>query len=195
MLLSETYPKFLGQGKDSRSKRSRQRQATESDSGVESTSDSDEDSSTDHDHGHINDRYSMFAGEIPEDEIEVVEACHVGNEALIEVRFPEGKNMSSIECEEANVVAVMHKLGKHAAQHLFPGVDYGLQVMSVISGKSDGGNDNQCSMFDDGPVVDEEALIEEKTEYDKTYILKHRSIFSESLNPDRFIKAPPWKLP
>ena len=50
---------------------------------------------------------------------------------------------------------------------------------------------NQCSMFDDGPDVDEEALIEGKTEYEKTYILKHRSIFSESLNPDRFIKAPP----
>ena len=116
MLLSETYPKFLGQGKDSRIKPSKKRQAAQCDSGVESTSDSDEDSSTDHNHKDINDKYSMFAGEIGEDEIEVVEACQVGNEALIEVRFPEGKNMSSIECKEANAVAVMHKLGKHAAQ-------------------------------------------------------------------------------
>ena len=44
-------------------------------------------------------------------------------------------------------------------------------------------------MLNDGPVVDEDALIEEKTEYEKAYILKHRSIFSESLHPDRFIKA------
>ena len=57
--------------------------------------------------------------------------------------------------------------------------------MSAISGKSDGGDDNsQCSMFYDGPVIDEEALIEEKTEFENTFILKHRSIFSESLSPD-----------
>ena len=49
-------------------------------------------------------------------------------------------------------------------------------------------------MFDDGPDIDEEALIEGKTEYEKTYILKHRSIFSESLKPDRFIKAPPMEI-
>ena len=67
--------------------------------------------------------------------------------------------------------------------------------MSAISGKSDGGDDDsQCSMFDDGPAVDEEALIEEKTEYEKTFILKHRSVFSESLSPDRFIKAPPMEI-
>ena len=92
-----------------------------------------------------NDKYSMFAGEIPEDMIEVVEACHVGNEALVEVRFPKGKNLSSVDCEEANAVVIMHKLGKHAAQCLFPGVDYGLlseRVCSAISGKSDGGDDN-----------------------------------------------------
>ena len=53
----------------------------------------------------------MFAGEIPEDMIEVVEACHVGNECMVEVRFPEGKNLSSVDVEEANAVAIMHKLG------------------------------------------------------------------------------------
>ena len=99
--------------------------------------------------------------------------------------------------EETKEVVIMHKLGKHAAQRLFPGVDYGLlseRVCSAISGKSDGGDDNQCSMFDDGPDIDEEALIEGKTEYEKTYILKHRSIFSESLKTDRFIKAPPMEI-
>ena len=45
--------------------------------------------------------------------------------------------------------------------------------MSEISGKSDGSYDNsQCFMFDNGPLVDEEALIEEKTEFEKTFILK-----------------------
>ena len=49
-------------------------------------------------------------------------------------------------------------------------------------------------MFDYGPDVDEEALIEEKTEFEKAFIRKFRSIFSESLSPDRFIKAPPMEI-
>ena len=59
--------------------------------------------------------------------------------------------------------------------------------MSPLAGKSDGGvDDSQSSTFDDGPVVYEEALIEEKTEFEKTFILKHRSLFSVSLSPNRF---------
>merc|ERR1712240_189515 len=91
----------------------------------------------------------------------------------------------------------MHKIGKHAVQRLFPGVNPDLlseRVCVAISGKSVGGDDDNCSMFDDSPDVDEEALIEEKTEYEKTFIRKFRSIFSESLRPDRFIKAPPMEI-
>merc|ERR1711873_167477 len=91
----------------------------------------------------------------------------------------------------------MHKLGKYGAQCLFPGVDYGLlseRVCSAISGKSAGGVDDNCSMFDDSPQIDEEALIEEKTEYEKKFILKFRSIFSESFKPERFIKVPPMDI-
>ena len=63
--------------------------------------------------------------------------------------------------------------------------------MSALTGKSDGGyDDKSCSEFIDGPDINEEALIEEKTEFEKTFILKHRSLFSESLTPNRFIKAP-----
>ena len=99
--------------------------------------------------------------------------------------------------EEINAVAIMNRIGRHTAQNLFPGVDTGLlseRVCAAISGKSAGGLDDNCSMFDDSPDVDEEALIEEKTEYEKKFILKFRSIFSESLKPERFIKAPPMQI-
>ena len=74
MLLSEHYPKFLGEGKNSRSQRHRQRQTSQSDSGIDSGSestDSEDESSTAHNHNNSNDYSSMFAGEIPEDTIEV----------------------------------------------------------------------------------------------------------------------------
>ena len=138
----------------------------------------------------------MFAGEIPEDSIQVVDACNVDNECMVEVQFPSG-NLSSVEVEEINAITIMNRIGRHAAQNLFPGVDTGLlseRVCAAISGKSAGGVDDNCSMFDDSPDVDEEALIEEKTEYEKKFILKFRSIFSESLKPERFIKAPPMEI-
>ena len=94
---------------------------------------------------------------------------------MVEVRFPDGKNLSSVEVEEANALAIMHKIGKHAVQRLFPGVDSDLlseRVCAAISGKSVGGDDDNCSMFDHSPDIDEEALIEEKTE--KKFILKFR---------------------
>ena len=62
--------------------------------------------------------------------------------------------------------------------------------MSALTGKSDGGCDDNCSMLDDGPVIDEEALIEEKTEFEKVFICKHRFVFSKSLSPHRFIRMP-----
>ena len=100
-----------------------QRQSLDSDSGIDSASDTESEdecytASTD---SKSNIETGMFAEDIPEDSIEVLEACHVGNEAVVEVRFPEGKNLSSIEVEEANAIALMHKLGKTAIQRLFPG--------------------------------------------------------------------------
>ena len=103
----------------------------------------------------------MFAGEIPEDSIQVVDACNVDNECMVEVQFPEG-NLSSVEVEEINAVAIMNRIGRHAAQNLFPGVNTGLlseRVCAAISGKSAGGVDDNCSMFDDSPEIDEEALF------------------------------------
>ena len=67
--------------------------------------------------------------------------------------------------------------------------------MSAVPGKNDGEDDN-CSNFvvDGGPDVDEDKLIEEKTLFEKTFILKHRSLFSESVSPDRFIRALPMEI-
>ena len=64
-------------------------------------------------------------------------------------------------------------------------------VMSAITGRNDGGCDDNCSELIYSPDVDEDALIEEKTEFEKTFIFKHRSLFSGSLSPNRFIKVPP----
>ena len=128
------------------------------------------------------------------DKIEVVEGMHMGNEAYLEIRYPEWAELSADDFDYINAVAVMHRLRRYSTEKLFHGVDVGHLVMSALAGKSDGGaDDSQYSMFNDGPDVNEEALIEENPEFEKTFILKYRSLFSESLSPNRFIKAPPWR--
>ena len=64
-------------------------------------------------------------------------------------------------------------------------------VFSAITGRNDEEDDDCFEFVDDGPDVDEDKLIEEKTLFEKKVILKHRSLFSEKLSPNRFIKAPP----
>ena len=41
------------------------------------------------------------------------------------------------------------------------------------------------------PKVGEEALIRQKSPYKQKFIRDHRSLFSESLKPSRFLHCPP----
>ena len=45
--------------------------------------------------------------------------------------------------------------------------------------------DSDSTQF--GLDIDEDALKNEKNEFERKFILKHRSLFSESLSPDRYI--------
>ena len=75
------------------------------------------------------------------------------------------------------------------------GKDLAETVLSAVQGKNDFGDKN-CSEYviDDSPNVDEDKLIEENTLFEKTFILKHRSLFSEDLSQNRFIKALPMHI-
>ena len=72
----------------------------------------------------------MLLGDIGLDEIEVVEGMHMGNEAYLEIRYPEGAKLSTDDCDTINAVAVMHRLGRYGTKKLFSGVDVGNLVIS-----------------------------------------------------------------
>ena len=44
------------------------------------------------------------------------------------------------------------------------------------------------------PKVDEEALIRQKSPYVQKFIRDHKSLFSETLKPSRFLHCPPMKI-
>ena len=52
------------------------------------------------------------------------------------------------------------------------------------------GDDNARSSSE----VDEEELIKTKTPYEQKFIREFRSLFSKTLNPERFMKCPPMQI-
>ena len=127
---------------------------------------------------------AQFKAELQPDEVEVIEGSNF-IEILCGSQFGDDIN------DQIVAMASLHYLGKHYADKFFRQGQLEQMVMSVSIGRNDGGYDNNCSEFVDGPDVDGDTLIEEKTEFEKTFILKHRSLFSEELSPNRFIKVPP----
>ena len=64
-------------------------------------------------------------------------------------------------------------------------------------GKQEADNDDEYEDGDvngAGPSIDEEQLIEEKSTYEKSLIRAHRSLFSETLSPDRYLRCPPMSI-
>ena len=56
-------------------------------------------------------------------------------------------------------------------------------------GKPDDDGDDGPDSANVGPDIDEDELIAQKTEFDRNFSLKFRSLFSESLSPDRYLQA------
>ena len=42
--------------------------------------------------------------------------------------------------------------------------------------------------------MDEETLIQQNSPYEQKVLREHRQLFSESLNPSRYLKCPPMKI-
>ena len=63
-----------------------------------------------------------------------------------------------------------------------------------MQGKPDDDGDDDPDSISVGPDVDEDELIAHKNEFERKFILKHRSLFSESLSHDRYLQAPPMHI-
>ena len=64
--------------------------------------------------------------------------------------------------------------------------------------KDDEETDSEPDKEDDGidtnTKVDEEELISKKSPYKQRFIREFRQLFSETLNPSRYLRCPPMKI-
>ena len=95
---------------------------------------------------------------------------------------------------EAYCDAMMHYLGSHFTTKWFGAEGLAAMVSTSSQGKSDDEVVDDLDSVDVGPDIDENELIKQKTEFEKKIIFKHRSLFSETLSPSRYIRAPPMTI-
>ena len=69
-----------------------------------------------------------------------------------------------------------------------------LLVNTSPQGKPDDDSDDDPNSTNVGPNVDEEELIAQKTEFKRNFILEFRDLFSESLSPSCYLRAPPMRI-
>ena len=60
---------------------------------------------------------------------------------------------------------------------------------NIVNDEEDDDNDVDCT----SPVVDEKALIKQKIPFEQKFIREHRNLFSETLNPNRYMSCPPMQ--
>ena len=82
---------------------------------------------------------------------------------------------------EAYCDAMMHYRGSHFATKWLCAEGLAAMVNTSSQGKSDDEVVDDLDSVIVGPDIDENELIEQKTEFEKKFIRKHRSLFSETL--------------
>ena len=112
------------------------------------------------------------------------------DETSVEIEYTDDLDEEQMIAAEA--YSLLYSLSGYTYNNL---VEEGVMeaVSTVEEGKEEAddddfdGDDNAGS----SSKVDEEELIKTKTQYEQKFIREFRSLFSETLNPDRFMKCPP----
>ena len=88
---------------------------------------------------------------------------------------------------EAHADVLCHYFSSHFTTKWLGADRLAAGVTMSSQGKPDDDGVDDLDYVIIGPDIDENELIDQKTEFEKKFILKHRSLFSESLSLDRYI--------
>ena len=183
LLLESNYPRFLGTGKYRRSTPgSSPRKRPNRDSGIsQSGSDSESESEEDTDIAHVTGSTEGLNGPLLAD---MVEVRVTGDSIEVELRA----NITEEDTiQEAYADVFCNEFGQHFAREWLGEEGLAALINTPTQGKPDDDGDDDPDSPNVGPDMDEDELIAQKTEFERNFILKFRSLFSESLSPDHYI--------
>ena len=115
------------------------------------------------------------------------------NETSVEIEYTDDLDEEQMLAAEA--YSLLYGLGSFTYNNL---VEEG--VMEAFSAVEEGEEEADNDDFDgddntgSNSKVDEEELIKTKSPYEQKFKREYRSLFSETLNPERFMKCPPMRI-
>ena len=101
--------------------------------------------------------------------------------------------LGEVEREKVISDTVFNYFGAYFAQKYLGPARAAAMSATTTQGKEDADDDDDDSA-NFGPDIDKDALINEKNDFEKQFILRHRSLFSKKSSPDKYIKAPPMHI-
>ena len=111
----------------------------------------------------------------------------------VELEYDSDLDEEEILASEA--YSLLYSLGGYTFSNL---VEEGvLEAVNTVKEGEEEANDDDFDGDDNAgsnSKVDEEELIKTKTPYEQKFIREFRSLFSETLNPERFMKCPPMQI-
>ena len=115
------------------------------------------------------------------------------DESSTTVEYPE--DMSSQQVTKAEAYAALFALGGYTYNNVVEeGSEEHCNSANEGEENADDDSEGEGEGAESSPKVDEEALIRQKSPYEQKFIRDHRSLFSESLKPSRFLRCPPMKI-
>ena len=131
---------------------------------------------------HITRQHCIPAADKYGDNVKVTQT-----EGSVELEYDDG--LTDEQILELEASSMLFALGGYTYSNLIQDEDAGADVGNrVRKGGMEETDDDDGNGDDDvgsSPEVDEESLIEGKSAYKRNFILAHRSLFSETLNPGR----------
>ena len=116
----------------------------------------------------------------------------------------QGKSAVTLELLDDISDEQIHEAEAYAALYALGGYTYNNVIHEVPDEQCNAAKDDELETDTYGEDeegidemdsdVDEETLIQQKSPYEQKFIREHRQLFSESLNPSRYLKCPPMKI-
>ena len=115
------------------------------------------------------------------------------SESAVTIEFPE--NLLGTQVTEIEAYAALYAIGGYTYNNLVQELDS--EVCNSVdknNEETDSEPDEEGDGIDADKKINEEELISKKSPYEQKFIKEFRQLFSETLNPLRYLRCPPMKI-
>ena len=138
--------------------------------------------------------YGYFTSTIDEDRTEGTDdkVTVSQSESEVGIEFPE--DFLETQVAEIEAYAALYALGGYTFDNLVQEDNEMCNSATTDAAEEDSDKEEEDDGIAEEKAIDEEELIKMKSPYEQKFIREFRQLFSETLNPSRYLKCPPMKI-